>query len=267
MDMQFLNSRRRLSQGLLFWREIGEGTPIIFLHGAWNDSSEWVSVMELLSQKFHCFAPDLLGFGESDFPDFSNSIDLQVESLTEFFQALRLARVDLVGHSLGGWVAASYALKYPEKINNLILLAPLGVETEGLDKEWQKMERLKNGLFYTKFWRPLRPLAKTLGLDGMEINWRQKDILEAYSTATELLYQRQLSEIKSELLQERLDLIVIPTLIIQGEKDSNEALERSKIYARKIGNAKLTMMAAGDNLPVSNSSDVGREIRDFLRIV
>jgi hypothetical protein len=48
MNNLFRNSRRKLSQGLLFWREIGNGIPVVFLHGAWNDSSEWVAVMESL---------------------------------------------------------------------------------------------------------------------------------------------------------------------------------------------------------------------------
>ena len=64
--MLLRNSRRKLSQGLLFWSETGEGIPVILLHGAWNNSSQWSLVIEKLAQDFHCFAPDLLGFGESE---------------------------------------------------------------------------------------------------------------------------------------------------------------------------------------------------------
>ena len=106
MGNLFRNSRRKISQGLLFWREIGVGAPIIFLHGAWDDSSQWLSVMDLLGQNFHCFAPDLLGFGESEYPHVHYSVDLQVECLRELLQALNLERVTFVGHYLGGWVAA-----------------------------------------------------------------------------------------------------------------------------------------------------------------
>jgi haloalkane dehalogenase len=84
MNYLFRNSRIKLPQGLLFWREVGEGMPIIFLHGAWNDSSQWLKVMELLSQDAHCLAPDLLGFGESDRPNIHYSIDLQVDCLAKF---------------------------------------------------------------------------------------------------------------------------------------------------------------------------------------
>jgi pimeloyl-ACP methyl ester carboxylesterase len=48
MATLFCNSRRKLSQGLLFWREAGKGIPVIFLHGAWNDSSQWVFVTRFI---------------------------------------------------------------------------------------------------------------------------------------------------------------------------------------------------------------------------
>ena len=88
--MLFRNSRRKLSQGLLFWREVGYGIPVVFVHGAWCDSSEWVSIMELISRDFHCFAPDMLGFGESEYPDVHHTIDLHVDSLVEFFTSFKI---------------------------------------------------------------------------------------------------------------------------------------------------------------------------------
>ena len=139
MHTLFRNSRRQLTQGLLFWREAGEGTPIIFLHGAWNNSSQWVSVVESLSDNFHCFAPDLLGFGESENPNVHYSIDLEVECIAEFVQALRLEKVYLIGYSLGGWIAARYALKYPDKVYGLVLLAPEGVAVQGQERYFLNM--------------------------------------------------------------------------------------------------------------------------------
>ena len=162
--MLFRNSRRKLSQGLLFWREVGNGVPVVFLHGAWCDSSEWVSTMEFMSRDFHCFAPDLLGFGESEYPDIHHVIDIHVDCLAEFLQALKLDKVYLVGHSLGAWIAASCALKYPEKFKGLVLLSPEGVEIDGLQKRWQKMRGLiKASSFKFRLLKIFRPLAKLFG--------------------------------------------------------------------------------------------------------
>ncbi len=266
--MLFRNSRRKLSQGLLFWREIGNGIPVVFLHGTWCDSSEWVSVMELIARDFHCFAPDLLGFGESEYPEIHHAIDLQVDCVFEFLQALKLEKVYLVGHSLGGWIAASCILKYPEKVQGLILLSPEGVDFEGLQKRWLKMRRLIGGpSFIFKILEMFPLLARIFGWETKikEVG-EQRRILWENPTGTQLLYQRQFPEIEAELLQDKLDLIQIPVLVLQGGKDAPDALKISKVYARLTPQAELKIIAHGeDNLPLSCTSVVAEEIRDFIK--
>ncbi|MFK0730310.1 MAG: alpha/beta fold hydrolase [Gloeotrichia echinulata GP01] len=267
MDTLFYNSRRKLSQGLIFWREAGKGIPIILLHGAWNDSSQWVSVIESLSHNFHCFAPDLLGFGESENPNIHYSIDLQVECLAEFLQALKLERVYLVGHSLGGWIAASYALKYPEQVEGLVLLSPEGVEIEGQEKHWQKMQRLvTQSRFITKLLKLLLPLAKILGLhEKIEQDFRLRQVLLEYPTACQLLFQRKKPEIAAEFLQNRLFLMIAPVLILQGGQDTPETLAKSRTYAQLIPKAELKIIAHAANDSLESSPGlVATDIQDFI---
>ncbi|MBF2005438.1 MAG: alpha/beta hydrolase [Chlorogloeopsis fritschii C42_A2020_084] len=270
MNSLFRNSRRKLSQGLFFWREAGEGVPIIFIHNAWNDSSQWVAVMEFLSQNFHCLAPDLLGFGESDCPNIHYSIDLQVECLAEFLHALRLEKVYLIGHSLGGWIAASYALKYPEQVCGLVLLAPEGVEIEGLEQRWQtKQDLMKRPPWIFKLLRLLRPLTKKLGLNSnFEEDWQQRQIMLQYTTGSQLLFLRKLPEIRAELLQDKLNFLTLPVLILQGEKDLPESLAKSEIYARETPKSELKIIAhTGNNLPEKCTKVVAGDIKDFVRRV
>ncbi|AFZ27178.1 putative hydrolase or acyltransferase of alpha/beta superfamily [Cylindrospermum stagnale PCC 7417] len=268
MHTLFRNSRRKLSQGLLFWREVGEGTPVIFLHGAWNDSSQWVSVMDSLSHDFHCFAPDLLGFGESENPNIHHSIDLQVECLAEFFYALRLEKVYLVGHSLGGWIAASYALKYPERVYGVVLLAPEGVKIEGQEKYWRKMRRLINfSPLLIKLLRFLSPVTKILGWQekiAQDLQLRQE--LLQYPIGCHLLFKRQQPEIEAELLQNRLYLIEVPFLILQGGNDTPSALAMSKTFAQLTPNVEFKLIAHGENdLPESCAGVVAVDILDFIK--
>ncbi len=267
MNYLFRNSRIKLPQGLLFWREVGEGIPIIFLHGAWNDSSQWLKVMELLCQDVHCLAPDLLGFGESDCPNIHYSIDLQVECLAKFIEALKLDKVHLVGHSLGGWIAVSYALKYPEQISSLALIAPEGVEVEKLEENWKKIQNLmKRPVWVFKILRLLRPLTKKLGLNPwLEEDWEQRQLMLRYPTGSKLLFLRQLPEIRAELVQDKLVFLTVPALILQGEKDLPDAVAKSDIYARVIPKAELKIIArAGKNLLETCAGVVAKDIKDFV---
>ncbi|MBD2354293.1 alpha/beta hydrolase [Tolypothrix sp. FACHB-123] len=268
MDTLFRNSRRKLSQGLLFWREAGQGMPIIFLHGAWNDSSQWVSVMESMSQHFHCFALDLLGCGESDNPNIHYSVELQVECLAEFLEALKLEKVYLVGHSLGGWIAGTYALKYPEQIEGLILLSPEGVAIEGEEKRWQKMQWLLDGpklLF--KILRSLLPIVRIFGLHKkIEQSLQKRKTLLQHSTACQLLFNRSKPEIAAEYLQDRLHLLTNSVLILQGGKDTADALAKSKTYKQRLPKAELKIIPhAGDNLPESCVGLVAEDIQEYVK--
>ncbi|MBW4617407.1 MAG: alpha/beta hydrolase [Desmonostoc vinosum HA7617-LM4] len=268
MDTLFRNSRRKLSQGLLFWREVGERIPVIFLHGAWNNSSQWLSVMESISQDCHCFAPDLLGFGESEKPNIHHSIDLQVECLAEFLQAVKLEKAYLVGHSLGGWVAASFALKYPEQVYGVVLLAPEGVEIEGQEQYCQKMRQLVNySPLVVKLLKLLSPLTKVFGWReqiSQDLQLRQE--LLQYPIACRLLFNRKQPEIEAELLQKRLYLMEAPVLILQGGQDTPDALARSKAYSFLTSKAELKMIAhAGNDLPESCAGVVAEDIQEFIK--
>ena len=269
MEAVLRNSRRKLSQGMLFWREVGEGTPVIFLHGSWSDSSQWVSLMESLADDTHCFAPDLFGFGESDYPDIHYSINLQVECLAEFLKALKLEKVYLVGHTLGAWIATSYTLKYPEQISGLVLLAPEGLEIEGQKRRWQKMRLLVNfpPLLF-QLLRRLRPLTRMFGCDRkIEQSWQFRQVMLQHPTGCQLLFQRQEPEIEAELLNQQLYSIKASVLILQGGKDTPDALALSQAYTQQIPKASFKMIAhAGSDLAESCAELVADDIRDFIKV-
>ena len=150
----------------------------------------------------------------------------------------------LAGNSLGAWIAASCTLKYPEKVQGLVLLSPEGVEIDGFQKRWQKMRRLiQKPSFIFRLLQIFRPFAKMLGWETkIKEDLQQRRILLENPTGSQLLYQRQFPEIEAELLQEKLDLIQIPVLILQGGKDTPDALTRSQIYAKLTPQGKLKII-------------------------
>ena len=269
----FRNSRIKLSQGLLFWHEIGEGIPIILLHGPWSDGTQWTQVMSLIADKFHCFAPDLLGFGTSANPTVHHSVSLQVECLNEFVKALKLKRFYLVGDSLGAWIATSYALEYPDHVISLLLLEPEGIKTDKLELTCSSMRRLANtpSLLFAVFdWlnKRLNPIIRTLGWQNkinkyLELHRKFLD----YPTGCQLLFNRQFREIDKELLDHNLVTLELPCLILQGGQDGRENLERSKTFSSMISQSQLKIITHGkNNLPQTCTAVVAQYILDFFKV-
>ena len=89
----------------------GRGQPLVLVHGLDGRAENWARLMPALMCHGHrVYAIDLLGFGRSDRPDVDYSIALQAEVLNQFFDSQGLARADLGGWSMGGWVTLKFAL-------------------------------------------------------------------------------------------------------------------------------------------------------------
>ena len=270
MALPLRNSRIKLPLGQIFWREVGQGPILVFLHGSWSDGSQWLPLIERLSEDYQCFALDLLGFGDSERPKLHYSIELQVECLLAYLEALHLPQVYLVGHSLGGWIAASYALKYSEQISGLVLLAPEGVQAEGhpgnggLGRWLVGRPSLAHSVL-----RSLLPLARLFGRHkGIEQALQQRQQLKRSPTACQLLFRRRWSEIQAEFVQERLEWLKVPTLILQGANDTPGAIARSRTYADKIPDAQLQMIPHSSHDLTEDLPDVvAGYIHDFVKSV
>ena len=267
MALPLRNSRIRLSQGQIFWREVGQGPVLVFLHGSWSDSSQWISVIERLSEDYACFAVDLLGFGESERPQVHYSIEFEVECLAEFLETLNLRQVYLIGHSLGGWVAASYALKYLDQVQGVMLLSPEGISAENLKQQGGWISWLGGRVPRVFKWlRSLLPVAKYLGqaerLKGAIAYWEK---MQQYGTTCQLLFQRRQAEIQAELLAEKLEWLKVPVMILQGGQDTAAAVSQSRAYADLIPEAKLhTISRGGHDLPQELPDEVAVCIREFV---
>jgi 2-hydroxy-6-oxo-octa-2,4-dienoate hydrolase len=123
--------------------ETGQGSPLVFVHGSGpgvTAYANWRLTLPELGEHFHCFAPDMVGFGFTERPSgVRYDVQTWASQLLGFLDALGLERVSLVGNSFGSAIALQLAARQPERVDRLVLMGSVGVPfpiTEGLDAVW-----------------------------------------------------------------------------------------------------------------------------------
>ena len=106
----------------VFYTDTGKGTTIVLLHGFLENASMWNEIASELSKRNRVVTIDLLGHGSSDCLGYVHSMELFAEVLEAVLKQLRIRRLILIGHSLGGYVALSFAERNPQKVKGLCLM-------------------------------------------------------------------------------------------------------------------------------------------------
>ena len=105
------------------------GRTVLLLHGRNFPSSSWEpGINALAAAGYRVVVPDQVGFGKSSKPVFDLSFDLLARHTLALLDHLSLPRVDVVAHSLGGMLAVRFARSYPDRVNRMVLEAPIGLE-------------------------------------------------------------------------------------------------------------------------------------------
>jgi 2-hydroxymuconate-semialdehyde hydrolase len=125
------------------YHDVGQGEPVLLLHGSGPGVSAWANwrlTFEALKGSFRLIAPDLVGFGFTEFPaDQTFSRQNWLDQIVALLDQLNLEKVYVVGNSFGGSMALALAIHHPERVNRLVLMGSVGVPfkiTEGLDAVW-----------------------------------------------------------------------------------------------------------------------------------
>ena len=101
--------------------------PLLLIHGLGAKGEDWSPLIPgLAAQGFHVYAPDLLGYGRSPQPDVDYSIPLEEKLMADLLATLHVQQVDVVGWSMGGWIAMRLAADHPTLVTRLILADSAG---------------------------------------------------------------------------------------------------------------------------------------------
>jgi pimeloyl-ACP methyl ester carboxylesterase len=239
--------------------EAGEGAPILFLHSGQGfiPTHPYVG---LLAKGRRVIAPSHPGFGTSGLPDWLDTVDDIAHIYLELMDRLSLQRVDVIGCSIGGWVAAEMGSKSPERMRKLVLVAPVGVKLGPVDKLdipdiFAMPQEQMNRLLYHDPSRAVVDLA-TLPDDELTAVVRNRE------TMALLTWEPYMHNPK---LKHRLHRLNVPTLFLRGASDGIVSAEYLAGYARLLPNARTDTIAEAGHAPqVEQPQAFAQKVLAFL---
>jgi pimeloyl-ACP methyl ester carboxylesterase len=223
--------------------EAGSGNPLLWLHGA-NGFDPAHPFVKPFSERRRLIAPSHPGFGKSGLPDWLDRPDDIAVLYLELLDRLGLARTELVGCSLGGWIAAEMASLAPERIAKLVLVGPAGVKVGPSDKldipdMWALPQEEVNKLI---FHDPAR-----MAMDPSKLSDEQLSILLRNRETTALLTWEPWMH--NPKLKHRLHRVKAPTLFVRGVSDGLMSAAYVEAYAKLVPGARLATIAAAGHAP------------------
>lgn len=105
----------------LFTRELGQGVPVVILHGLYGSSDNWLTVGRMLAEKYRVILVDLRNHGQSPFSQV-HTYESMSNDLLELFNRFNLSEAMLVGHSMGGKVAMQFTYQNPTRVISLVVV-------------------------------------------------------------------------------------------------------------------------------------------------
>lgn len=242
----------------IHYLEGGEGPPLVLVHGVAMRAADWAPLLRTLTHSHHVYAPDLLGYGDSDQPrDGDYSIATQAAVVRGFLDAVHLQQPDVAGVSMGGWVALKLANDHPERVRRLVLISSAGLSFE---------TKLKESSFSaTNLDEQQRSFA--LQTDRHVPDFIARDFLR-YSRDKAWVVRasmRSMLQRRDLLLDGRLQRVGMPVLLIAGTSDRIVPFAVALRLRRQLPQARLvTLRGCGHLAVIECREDTLRAMEAFL---
>ena len=258
--------------------DVGEGPPVILLHGFGGSMWQWEHQQTALSTHFRVITPDLVGAGLSDKPDIEYRPDQLLEFLVGFMDALQIPQASVAGNSIGAGLAIGLALDHPTRVSQLILIdgLPAHVMEHLASPSLRRALTTRAPAWLVSFGNSLfggLVLKSTLRefvydpslltqavLDRSNRNRRQPGLFKALLTiGTNLpLWEQNYAP--------RIGTITHRTLIVWGEEDRVFPLLAGDMLHRTIDGSTFVRIPKAGHIPQWERPDlVNQELITFLR--
>jgi pimeloyl-ACP methyl ester carboxylesterase len=216
----------------------GKGKPFLILHGWGSGSDRWIKEAEIISEKgFQVIIPDLPGFGESGKLDRPWRVNDYLKWLEDFTTDLKIQDFYVLGYSFGGAVAAKMAVKYPQRVQKLFLVASAVIRKKTTKKSFsEKIAKFIKLFYFLPFYVFFRKVVYKFIIRKSDYVYTEGVMKETYLNVV------------SDDVSYKLSFIKVPTVIIWGDKDQSVPISDAHIINEKIKNSKLVIIPDADHL-------------------
>ena len=220
---------------------------LVLVHGLGASGDRWARVIPLFAKNFHVVAPDLIGFGRSDKPSEDYTLEFFSNFLNDFFEHTGISDMFMIGSSMGGQIAAVYAVAHPQAIEKLVLVSPAGFMT----KSTAALDAYVMAALYPN--RDMAAHAFDL-MDGSDIPVdraiaddfviRMKQHNAKFAFMSTLLGLQN-----SKLTRSDLQAITAPTMLVWGSDDPVIPISHAENFTVSIPNCQFLTMGGLGHTP------------------
>ncbi|HET9033169.1 MAG TPA: alpha/beta hydrolase [Dokdonella sp.] len=217
----------------LHYRDLGQGEPLLLIHGLGSSGADWAFQIESLSRHFRLIIPDLRGSGLSDAPGGPYSIAQFALDLWALLDQLGIDRIQVMGFSLGGAVATEMALQRPDVIARLMTINSL--PSYRLDS-WRKRMELISQIILVRgvgMRRLARIAAKRMFREPHQEPMRRR-VVEVVGATSRKPYLQSVRALAQWCALDRMSAIRSEWLMLAGEHDYTPLPEK-RAYAERFG--------------------------------
>lgn len=239
----------------------GQGDPLVYLHGAFAYQG-WYPFLDKLAEQFTVYAPVQPGFSENNGIDHIDDVLELALHYIDLLEALGLDKPNVVGHFIGGMIAAEMAAICSHNVGKLVLAAPAGIwldDAPGVDYFATPATELKTVLFadpVSSVATALLPVPQT----DEERGTQAIDRVRSLSTVGKFLWP-----LPDRGLKRRMGRIKSPTLIVVGENDQIVPARSAHEFTDRIpGSSQETIAGAGHLFQLEQPDKFAALVTDFL---
>ena len=232
---------------------------VLFIHGLGSSADRWLDIPDALSLTgLHSVALDLPGFGLSDKPEIEYTIGKFVEVVAEFIRKRGMQGTSIVGHSLGGYIAAQLAAEHWDLVGRLVLIdtsgmldGPTPLLQQYLDAAMTPEKEAVRAVLGQLVADPIR-IPEAL-VNGFVYRMSQAGARHAFKSAFD-------NSVKTQVGVDRLKRITAPTLIIWGRQDRLIPLEHFKPFQESISGSDVVIVEDAGHAPFAEKPAIACEL-------